>query len=79
MVNNPRPDEAIKLSTRTTLSPREAELYILHVEEGKSLSEAAEEMGTENEKNRWDRVKQKIVEAEKKMEIVENTAELNIP
>jgi len=71
-VNNPRPEEAIELASDTSLSSREAELYVLHVEEGLSLSEAAEEMGTEKENGRWSRVKEKIREARK-------TAELEIP
>ena len=63
--------EAVKLSENTTLSTREAELYVKKVREGKTLSQAAEEMGTENEKNRWARVKEKIRKAKA-------TAELNL-
>lgn len=63
--------EAVQLSQRTTLSTREAELYIKKVREEKTLSQAAEEMGTKNEKNRWARVKEKIRKAKA-------TAELNI-
>lgn len=65
-------EEAIELSERTTLSSREAELYLLKTDEGLSLSEAAEKMGTEKENGRWSRVKDKIREAER-------TAELEIP
>lgn len=60
------------IENMTRLSKREAELYLFHVQEGLTLSEAAEEMGTKNEKNRWARVKEKIWKAEE-------TAELEIP
>lgn len=62
------------ISEMTRLSDREAELYVLHAGQGKSLSQAAEEMGTakNTEKGRWSRIKEKIWKAEE-------TAELTFP
>jgi len=63
-----------ELAGETRLSLREAELYVLHVEQDQSLSECAPEMDVEEGTiySTWARVKRKIREARK-------TAMLEIP
>lgn len=63
-----------EISGDTRLSIREAELYVLHVEQDHSLNECAKKMDVEEGTiySTWDRVKKKIKEARK-------TAMLEIP
>jgi len=63
-----------EIAGETRLTLREAELYVLHVEQDHSLSECAEKMSVEvgTIYSTWDRVKRKIKEARQ-------TAKLNIP
>lgn len=60
-----RMDRASGIEAVTSLSEREAELYILHKVEGKTLKEAAEEMGIEENtaNGKKGRIKNKIQEA----------------
>jgi DNA-binding CsgD family transcriptional regulator len=57
---------------KTWLSPREAELYLLK-KEGKSLSDAAEEMGTTrgSVSSQWASLKQKIKKSQETADLLE--------
>jgi len=61
-----RLDKAGGIEKVTSLSRREAELYVFKQIQGMTLKEAAEEMGIEENtaKGKWGRIKKKIRESE---------------
>lgn len=63
-----------RLAEDTKLSIRQAELYFLHVDQGKSLNDCADEMQVEfgTVSSSWDRIKNKI-------RLARETSRLKIP
>lgn len=70
-----------KISSKTLLSFREAELYVLKVKFGHTLDDCAEKMGIGNGTaySTWNRIKEKIEDAPEKIQRAEETAKLELP